>query len=138
MLLSCLYLMLIPPFIGTLDYDMEILEGWRLINAIITVPALYDLDNVLQLIWNSITAYGYAMTNHNLIWCNYQRILVLTKVRRTYWFLCVWWRTYKFSNLVPWCISFLNRYPKAFLKFLKWTKLWIANKWLQLSSTLPT
>ena len=52
------YLMRIVPFNNTLDYIASILEGLFFINVIITTPALDSLDNVLQLLLNTISVKG--------------------------------------------------------------------------------
>ena len=82
--------------------------GVVFINFVITTPSLDSLYDALQLIWNILTIQGLSMLILNLIWCNYQIFIVLTKVIEATLFLHGWLQPYNFYNLAPWYLSCLN------------------------------
>ena len=84
----CLAVMLILHLIDMLNDFVEIFERWRLYNVVVSIPELDGLDSVMQIVWKSITAQEYSISNLNISWCDYQGLLIVTKViQETYLFM---------------------------------------------------
>ena len=58
--------MLILSFIGTIDYFIEILEEWCLINVVIVATAIYRLVYMLKHLLKSIFVQGQTKFALNL------------------------------------------------------------------------